>query len=42
MSAIKEKSDFIEFWMGFAFGAFGISAFLVGAWSHDLLTWLVP
>lgn len=42
MNATRQKPDLIEFWLGFAFGAFGIAAFLVGAWARGSLTWLVP
>ena len=41
MSA-QRKHDLVDFWLGFAFGSTSIAAFISGAWSHDLLTWLVP
>ena len=42
MSAVKHKPDLYDFWLGFAFGLFGVAAFLVGSWSHGYLEWLIP
>jgi len=41
MSA-KRQHDLVDFYLGFAFGLFGVAAFLVGSWSHGYLHWLSP
>jgi hypothetical protein len=41
MSA-QRKHDLVDFYLGFAFGLFGVAAFLVGSWSHGYLEWLIP
>ena len=42
MGRTRETPSVVDFWLGFAFGSFGIAAFLAGAWSRGGLQCLVP
>jgi hypothetical protein len=36
---MKPSQHYHEFWMGFAFGAFGVAAFFAAAFSREVLCW---
>lgn len=36
---MKASAHYHEFWMGFAFGALGVAAFVAAAFSREVLCW---
>ena len=42
MSQHQADTHHLDFWLGFAFGSFGIAAFIAGAWANGYLRGLIP